>query len=185
MFVFLLCQSPSSIPQPRCAWSFGYDPKPFRKNSPRWPPANPPPPRGKGLSSLQIHLVCWSSSWSPPRSAEGFPRFKPRVEPWEATRGGTSARPPNPRYFVCLFKSQVWSVGKILVDSVPHDFSRRLFFGGGGTQSFIHFGPAWNRRKTEASPSTTWVFTSWSKLGSTFSTKRHFPSNDSKQLRTS
>lgn len=48
MFVFLLCQSPSSIPQPRCAWSFGYDPKPFRKNSPRWPPANPPPHGAKG-----------------------------------------------------------------------------------------------------------------------------------------
>lgn len=182
MFVFLLCQSPlfHAPNHATCLifwiWSLSREEKLTTLTNRNFP-------QGLGLSSLQIHLVCWSSSWSPPRSAE-VSRFKPRVG-WEATRVDV-CEAPNPRYFVCLFKSQVWSLGRILVDLVPMIFPHPFFFwGGGGTQSFIYFGPAWNRRKTEVSPSTTWVFTSWSKLGSTFSTKRHFPSNDSKQLRTS
>ena len=148
---FYCAKSPSSMPQPRCAWSFGYDPKPFWKNSPRWRPQTPPEGQGAQLpadpSRLLVILL---------KSTEICGRFS-TVKPfngWVGSHPGWDVcEAPQPRdiLFVCS-KSQVWSLGRILVDSVPYDFATPLFFeGGGGTQSFIYFGPAWNRRKTEAS----------------------------------
>ena len=127
----------------------------FGKTRPRWRPQHPPPTgqRAQLTADPSRLLVILLKSTEICRR---FQRFKPRVG-WEATQGGTSARPPNPEIFCLFVQKPGLEFGKDFGWFSPIWFFHTPFFWGGEPK----FHSFWTRLKQEKNgsfPSTTWVF---------------------------